>query len=134
MDHLHAAQIAELRRLLTEEQEQLRVRQRSVTDDAADVLTEPGDAQDLASDEARRTLALRRQQHEEARLREVEAALRRMDDGSYGTCEESGDEIPFARLRAEPTTRYTVEAQEQVETDAARDGVARRAPDERDAY
>ncbi len=134
MDHLHAAQIAELRRLLTEEQEQLRVRQRSVTDDAADVLTEPGDAQDLASDEARRTLALRRQQHEEARLREVEAALRRMDDGSYGTCEESGDEIPFARLRAEPTTRYTVEAQEQVETEAAREGVARRAPDERDAY
>lgn len=134
MEHLHAAQIAELRRLLTEEQEQLRVRQRSVTDDAADVLTEPGDAQDLASDEARRTLALRRQQHEEARLREVEAALRRMDDGSYGTCEESGDEIPFARLRAEPTTRYTVEAQEQVETEAARDGVARRAPDERDAY
>lgn len=134
MEHLHAAQIAELRRLLTEEQEQLRVRQRSVTDDAADVLTEPGDAQDLASDEARRTLALRRQQHEEARLREVEAALRRMDDGSYGTCEESGDEIPFARLRAEPTTRYTVEAQEQVETEAAREGVARRAPDERDAY
>jgi DnaK suppressor protein len=98
------------------------------------VLTEPGDVQDLASDEARRTLALRRRQHDDTRLREVDAALRRMDDGSYGICEETGDEISFARLSAEPTTRHTIEAQELLEQDRAREGVSHREPDETDAY
>lgn len=134
MDHLSAAQIAELRRLLEEEREQLHVRQRSESEDATTVLTEPGDMPDHASDEERRTLALRRRQHDDARLREVEAALRRMDDGSYGICEETGDEIPFARLRAEPTTRFTVEAQELVEQEQAREEVTGLARGETDAY
>jgi DnaK suppressor protein len=134
MDHLRADQIAELRRLLEEEREQLHVRQASESEDASTVLTEPGDMPDHASDEERRTLALRRRRHDDARLHEVEAALRRMADGTYGICEETGDEIPFARLRAEPTTRYTVEAQELVEQDRAREEVTGRAPGETDAY
>jgi DnaK suppressor protein len=134
MDHLSADRIAELRRLLEEEREQLHVRQVSESDDASTVLTEPGDIQDLASDEARRTLALRRRRHDDARLSEVEAALRRIDDGTYGICEETGEEIPFARLRAEPTTRYTVEVQELVENERAREGITDRAPSETDAY
>jgi DnaK suppressor protein len=134
MDHLSAAQIAELRRRLEEEREQLRERQQSELADATTVLDEPGDMPDHASDEERRTLALSRRRHDDARLREVEAALRRMDDGSYGICEETGDEIPFARLRAEPTTRHTVEAQELIEQDQARAEVTGRAPDEREAY
>lgn len=134
MDHLSAAQIAELRRLLEEEREQLHARQVSETADANTVLTEPGDMPDHASDEERRTLALHRRHHDDGRLREVEAALRRMDDGSYGVCEETGEEIPFARLRAEPTTRHTVEAQELIEADEARQEITGRAPDDRDAY
>jgi DnaK suppressor protein len=134
MDHLSAAQIAELRHRLEEEREQLRVRQESETAEANEVLTEPGDMPDHASDEERRTLAMHRRQHDEARLREVEAALRRMDGGGYGVCEETGEEIPFARLRAEPTTRHTVEAQELFEQDQARQGITGRAPDEREAY
>ena len=134
MDHLSAAQIAELRRLLEEEREQLHARQQSESEDASTVLTEPGDMPDHASDEERRTLALRRRRHDDDRLIEVEAALRRMDDGSYGVCEETGDEIPFARLRAEPTTRFTVEAQEQLEQEQAREEVTGVAPGETDAY
>jgi len=134
MDHLSADQIAELRRLLEEEREQLHVRTASESEDAGTVLTEPGDMPDHASDEERRTLALRRRRHDDDRLREVEAALRRMDEGGYGICEETGDEIPFARLRAEPTTRYTVEAQELVEDEQAREQVTGRAPGETDAY
>lgn len=134
MDHLSPDQIAELRRLLEEEREQLHVRQVSESEDANTVLTEPGDMPDHASDEERRTLALRRRRHDDDRMSEVEAALRRMDDGSYGVCEETGDEIPFARLRAEPTTRYTVEAQEQVERERAREEVSGLAPGETDAY
>jgi DnaK suppressor protein len=134
MDHLSATQIAELRKQLEEEREQLRVRQASEDDDANTVQLEPGDVQDRASEEARRTLALRRRQHDDGRLREVEAALRRMEEGTYGICEETGEEIPFARLRAEPTTRYTVEAQEMIEQAQARAGVIGRPLDETDAY
>jgi len=134
MDHLRDHQRAELRRLLEAEREQLHVRQQSESEDAGTVLTEPGDMPDHASDEERRTLALRRRRHDDDRLNEVEAALRRMEDGSYGVCEETGDEIPFARLRAEPTTRYTVEAQELLEQDQAREEVAGLAPGETDAY
>jgi DnaK suppressor protein len=134
MDHLSPDQIAELRRLLEEEREQLHVRQVSETEDADTVLTEPGDRPDHASDEERRTLALRRRRHDDDRMAEVDAALRRIHDGNYGICEETGDPIPFARLRAEPTTRYTVEAQELVEQDRAREEVSGLAPGETDAY
>lgn len=134
MEHLTADQIAELRRLLEEEREHLHARQVSESEDASTVLTEPGDMPDHASDEERRTLALRRRRHDDDRLREVEAALRRMADDSYGICEETGEEIPFARLRAEPTTRHTVEAQELIEQDEARAEVTGLAPRETDAY
>lgn len=42
-------------------------------------------------------------------LAEIEAALKRMEDGTYGLCEASGEPIPFERLEAIPYTRYTVE-------------------------
>lgn len=42
-------------------------------------------------------------------LNEVNAALQRIEDGTYGICEASGEPIPFERLEAIPFTRYTVE-------------------------
>ena len=47
---------------------------------------------------------------------------------------ETDEPIPFARLRAEPTTRYTVEALELLEEERARGQVQGHAPDETDAY
>ncbi|MEM9458330.1 MAG: TraR/DksA C4-type zinc finger protein [Myxococcota bacterium] len=133
MEHLSEAQRAELRERLQTERDQLR--QRQVSEDAEAVPEEElGDLQDKASEEARRTTALRRRQHHDARLREVEAALQRMDDGSYGLCEETDEPIPFARLRAQPTTRYTVEALELLEEERARGQVNEHAFDETDAY
>lgn len=41
---------------------------------------------------------------------EIEAALRRLDSGDYGYCEETGDEIGLARLRANPLARLSIEA------------------------
>lgn len=126
--------MAELRKLLEDERVQLRARQATDEVEATASDPEPGDSQDRASAEAQRLTALRRRQHDEDRLREVEAALRRMDDGVYGICEETDEEIPFARLRAEPTTRYTVEALELLEDERARAGVMGQAPGETDAY
>lgn len=79
--------------------------------------------QDGAAREADRQQEIRLARRAQVRLREVEAALARMDDGTYGECEETGEPIPFGRLEIEPTTRYTVEAAEALsETGAAGDG------------
>jgi DnaK suppressor protein len=53
--------------------------------------------------------------HAEAELEEVEAALQRLDDGSYGRCEECGGEIPDERLELMPAARYCVEHQKAVD-------------------
>lgn len=50
-----------------------------------------------------------------ARIRDLEAALKRIATGEYGYCEESGEEIGVARLLANPVARLTVEAQEHAE-------------------
>lgn len=54
--------------------------------------------------------------HEDSALAEVEAALRRLREGRYGICEDTGARIPAARLRALPWTRYTRAAAERRET------------------
>lgn len=74
-----------------------------------------GDRQDAAADEASRGLTLRLAGHEQRKLAEIDAALERIAQGDYGICEDSGDEIPVARLIQVPTARRTVEAQEQYE-------------------
>ncbi len=50
---------------------------------------------------------------------EIEEALKRIEKKTYGTCELTGKAIPKARLEAIPWTRFTVEAQAQLERDGA---------------
>lgn len=59
-------------------------------------------------------LALRRRM--EDRRNEIEDALRRMDNGDYGTCEECGEEIGLARLMANPTAQLCVHCQSDRES------------------
>ncbi len=53
----------------------------------------------------------------EAELGEIDKALKRVEDGTYGTCEVCGKRIPEERLKAVPWTRYCVDHQAQVERD-----------------
>ncbi|OLN21676.1 hypothetical protein BTO30_13740 [Domibacillus antri] len=48
-------------------------------------------------------------EHSREELDKIDAALEAMKDGTYGICKKSGEEIPFERLQAVPTTLYTVE-------------------------
>src|SRR5947209_7550388 len=48
-------------------------------------------------------------------LTEIERALKKFDDGTYGICEDTGEPIPEARLEALPYARYTVKGQEKPE-------------------
>lgn len=70
---------------------------------------------DGSSDQFNQDLALALLAHDDDALHEVKAALDRIDHGTYGICEQSGNPIPDARLRAVPWTRYTREVEEQLE-------------------
>lgn len=47
---------------------------------------------------------------------EIGAALKRMEDGTYGICEKTGKDIPYERLKAVPYTRYSIDAKKNEET------------------
>lgn len=82
---------------------------------------------DAGSDAYDRDFALNMLSKEQDALYEIEEALRRVEQGTYGRCEMSGKWIPQARLEAIPFARYTVECQAQLEKEN-RGGYGRRAP------
>ena len=60
-------------------------------------------------------LELRTRDRERKLLRKIDSALSRIDDGSYGYCEETGEEIGLKRLEARPVATLCLEAQERRE-------------------
>lgn len=73
------------------------------------------DPNDRATQESEFGLELRTRDRERKLLKKIESALARIDDGSYGYCEETGDEIGLRRLEARPVATLCVEAQERRE-------------------
>jgi DnaK suppressor protein len=73
------------------------------------------DLVDRASSETDRALELRTRDRQRKLISKIDAALRRIEDGSYGYCEETGEPIGLARLEARPTATLSLEAQEQHE-------------------
>jgi RNA polymerase-binding transcription factor DksA len=70
---------------------------------------------DAGTDSFDRDLTLGLASFEQEALYEVDAALQRMEDGTYGVCELTGRLIPWKRLDAIPWTRFSIEAEEQLE-------------------
>ncbi len=81
------------------------------------------DIGDLAAATYSRQVMLELGERERLRLREVEAAFTRMENGTYGICEESDEPIPFTRLEAVPYARYTVAAQSELERQSKSGGI-----------
>jgi DnaK suppressor protein len=73
------------------------------------------DLADRASTEAERQLELRTRDRQRKLIAKIESALRRLDDGSYGFCEETGEPISLKRLDARPIATLSIEAQERHE-------------------
>jgi DnaK suppressor protein len=73
------------------------------------------DLVDRASSEADRALELRTRDRQRKLISKIDEALRRIEDGAYGYCEETGEPIGIARLEARPTATLSVEAQERHE-------------------
>ena len=63
---------------------------------------------DLGSDNYEQEFALDLIQNEELTLREIDEAIRRIDEGTYGICENCSKKIPLARLKAKPHAKYCI--------------------------
>ncbi len=85
--------------------------------DAADETpTYSMDMADAATDEINRDMALSQMSAEQDALYEIDQALKRIEQGTYGICELTGQPIPEERLKALPSTRFTEEAESRLET------------------
>ena len=76
---------------------------------------EVGDEADRASRESDHSLELRTRDRYRKLIYKIEAALARIDDGSYGYCEDTGDMIGLKRLEARPIATLSIDAQERRE-------------------
>ena len=73
------------------------------------------DITDRASEEIDRSFELRTRDRERKLINKIDAALNRIEDGSYGYCEETGEPIGIKRLEARPVATLSLEAQEMHE-------------------
>ena len=73
------------------------------------------DIADRASSETDRSIELRSRDRQRKLIAKIDAALSRIDDGTYGYCEETGEPISIKRLDARPIATLSIEAQERHE-------------------
>src|SRR5690349_25055897 len=74
---------------------------------------------DAGTDNFDRDFALSLLSSDQDAIYEIEEALKRIEKDTYGVCESTGKQIPRTRLDAIPWTRFTVEAQSQLEREGA---------------
>lgn len=113
-EYMSEAQLLSFKQRLLDEEKALRDAAESTTHHLQENEAAP-DPTDRASAEEEHTLELRVRDRERKLLKKIAQALKRIEDGSYGWCEESGEPIGIARLLARPTASLTLEAQERHE-------------------
>ena len=101
-------------KLLDWKEEILRESRETVTHLQKETENHP-DLADRASSETDRALELRTRDRQRKLISKIDEALRRIEDGSYGYCEETGEPIGLARLEARPIATLSLEAQERHE-------------------
>ncbi len=88
-----------------------------IHNEAGESKSEIGDIYDLASNERERELTLTLGDRDRGKLAQIEDALERIDDGTYGECEECGEPIADNRLSVLPFTKVCIECQSKKERD-----------------
>ena len=102
------------RKLLAWKQEILDESKSTIESLQQDTVSLP-DLADRATSETDRGVELRTRDRQRKLISKIEDALRRIEDGSYGYCEDTGEPISLARLDARPIATLTLEAQERHE-------------------
>ena len=113
-DYMNAQKLEFFRRRLTDLEKELRANADQTTVNLRETTVVP-DPADRATIEEEHALELRTRDRERKLLKKVQAAIKRIDDGDYGYCEETGDPIGVARLMARPTATLSLEAQQRRE-------------------
>lgn len=105
------------RKLLTQMLEEAQQKGDSTLEEMTDSNEVFADPADRATAESDRSFTLRIRDRERRLIRKIQAALTRIDDGTYGVCEECGEEISVARLKARPVTRLCINCKAKQEED-----------------
>ena len=99
-------------RLIDWKNELLKESSQTLTNMQKEENTAKPDITDRASEEIDRSFELRTRDRERKLINKIESALRRIKEGSYGYCEETGESIGIKRLEARPVATLSLEAQE----------------------
>jgi len=113
-EYMNAAQLRFFKDRLLELQRELRDNAGATTEHLRELSFAP-DPADRATLEEEHALELRTRDRERKLLKKIDQSLARIDDGSYGFCEETGEPIGLQRLLARPTATLSIEAQERRE-------------------
>ena len=113
-DYMSRSQLAFFKQRLLDLQNELRENAGATTEHLRELSVAP-DPADRATLEEEHALELRTRDRERKLLKKVQSALMRIEDRSYGYCEETGEAIGVQRLLARPTATLTIEAQERRE-------------------
>lgn len=113
-DYMNEAQLAFFRQRLMDLKNELQANSEETRQHLRETVATPDEA-DRATQEEEQVLEQRIRDRELKLLHKVESALRRIEDGSYGYCEASGEPIGVGRLLARPTATLSIEEQERHE-------------------
>ncbi|MCI4412279.1 MAG: RNA polymerase-binding protein DksA [Thiotrichales bacterium] len=109
-EYMSPEMLAHFRNKLTWWREQLLAEMNTTIHHLKEDSAMPADPNDRASQEEEFSLELRTRDRERKLIAKVEEALKRIDDGDFGYCTVTGEEIGLERLEARPTATMTVEA------------------------
>lgn len=113
-EYMNEQQLAFFRERLRSMERDIRNNAGETTEHLRETVIVP-DPADRATIEEEHALELRTRDRERKLLKKIEQALRQIDSGDYGYCEETGDPIGIPRLLARPTATLSLEAQQRRE-------------------
>ena len=114
-EFMNARQREYFRKKLNAWKDEILRESRETLDNLQEESTNHPDMADRASSESDRALELRTRDRQRKLIAKIDSALKRIEDGSYGFCEETGEPIGLARLDARPIATLSLEAQEMHE-------------------
>ncbi len=117
-DGMKKKELDTLKKLLEEEQKRIFHHLQEISESSvADLETPSGDSVDLASLEINQNSLAKIGKREQNHLKKIEAALRKMEDGTFGECESCGEQISVARLMARPVAQLCIDCKTEQENE-----------------
>jgi DnaK suppressor protein len=114
-------ELEQLKQILEDEKRKIQRHLEDISDSSvADIETPSGDSVDLASLEINQNSLAKVGKRELNHLKKIEVALTKIQDGTYGECEECGEQIAVARLMARPVAQLCIDCKTSQENEERR--------------